>query len=177
VGEIVSYIFFFVLGYLLFSNTRLLEIVKRIRWYFLGAGVIFSGLLFVFFVDQLAEAEIYFGATSYNLAHLVRSMNAWSWMLAFIGIAARFLDFKNRFLGYASEAVLPFYVIHQTIIISIGFYVIQWNTGVGLKYLTISTASFVAIMLIYELLVRRINILRFLFGMRLKKSRGRLSQS
>ncbi len=167
--NIVSYIFFFILGYLLFSDTRLLEIVKRLRWYFLGAGIILSGLLFVFFVDPLAEAENYFGTASYNLAHLVRSMNSWAWMLAFIGIAARFLNSNNRFLGYAGEAVLPFYVLHQTVIISIGFYIVQWDMGVTPKYFIIAATSFIGIMAIYELLVRRINVLRFLFGMRWKK--------
>ncbi|MFC2068781.1 acyltransferase family protein [Chloroflexota bacterium] len=166
--NILSYLLFFFLGYLLFSDTRLLEIIKRLRWYFLGAGIILSGLLFVF-VDQLAEAEYYFGTASYNLAHLIRSMNSWAWMLTFIGIAARFINFNNRFLGYAGEAVLPFYVLHQTVIISIGFYVVQWDMGVMSKYLIIAATSFIGIMAIYELLVRRINILRFLFGMRLKK--------
>jgi len=166
--NILSYLLFFLLGYLLFSDTRLLEIVKRLRWYFLGAGIILSGLAFIF-VDQFAEPANYFGTASYNLAHLVRSMNSWAWMLAFIGIAARFLNFNNRFLGYAGEAVLPFYVLHQTVIISIGFYVVQWNMGVMPKYLIIAATSFIGIMAIYELLVRRINILRFLFGMRLKK--------
>jgi hypothetical protein len=166
--NILSYLLFFLLGYLLFSDTRLLEIVKRLRWYFLGAGIIFSGLSFLF-VDQFIEAESYFGTTSYNLAHLVRSMNSWAWMLAFIGIAARFLNFNNRFLGYAGEAVLPFYVLHQTVIISIGFYIVQWDIGVTPKYFIIAATSFIGIMAIYELLVRRINILRFLFGMRLKK--------
>lgn len=171
--NIVSYILFFVFGYLIFSNTRLLEIIKRRCWFFLGAGIVFSGLALLF-VDQYVETESYFGTASYNLAHLIRSMNSWAWMLAFTGIVGRFLNFNNRFLSYANKAVLPFYVLHQTIIISIGFYVVQWDIGVGLKYLTISTASFAAIMLIYELLVRRINILSFLFGMRLKKSRVRL---
>jgi len=41
--------------------------------------------------------------------------------------------------------------------------------GIPLKYLIISTSSFAAIMAIYDLLVRRFNVLRFLFGMRLKE--------
>jgi hypothetical protein len=131
--SIVSYIFFFVSGYVLFSSTRLLEIIRRRCWYFLGAGVVFSGLALLF-VDQFVEAASYFGTASYSLAHLVRAMNSWAWMLAFTGIASRFLNFNNRFLSYANEAVLPFYILHQTVIISIGFYVIQWGIGVGLKY-------------------------------------------
>ncbi|MFC2019233.1 acyltransferase family protein [Chloroflexota bacterium] len=169
--NIVSYIFFFVLGYLLFSDTRLLEIVKRLRWYLLGAGIILSGLSLVF-VDQFTEAANYFGTASYNLAHLVRSMNSWAWMLAFIGIATRFFNFNNRFLGYAGEAVLPFYVLHQTVIISISFYVVQWDMGVTPKYFIISATSFIGIMVIYELLVKRIKPLRFLFGMRLARRKN-----
>jgi hypothetical protein len=166
--NILSYLLFFSVGYLLFSDMRILEMVKRLRWYLLGAGIIFSGLLFVF-ADQFIEAGNYFGTALYNLAHLIRSMNSWAWMLAFIGIAARFIDFNNKFLGYAGEAVLPFYILHQTVIISIGFYVVQWDMGVVPKYLIIATTSFIGIITIYELLVRRINIIRFLFGMRWKK--------
>jgi len=68
-----------------------------------------------------------------------------------------------------TEAVLPFYILHQTVITIIGFYVIQWNLGIAPEYLIIASTSFIAIIAIYELLVRRINVLRFLFGMRLKK--------
>ena len=60
-------------------------------------------------------------------------------------------------------------ILHQTIIVLIGFFVVQWNLDIALKYLIISTTSFAAIMAIYELLVRRINIVRFLFDLRLKK--------
>jgi glucans biosynthesis protein C len=79
------------------------------------------------------------------------------------------LNRNARFLSYANEAVLPFYILHQTVIIVIGYYIVQWDTGVGLKYLAISTASFIVIMLIYEILVKRFNVLRFLFGMKIKR--------
>jgi hypothetical protein len=64
--------------------------------------------------------------------------------------------------------VLPFYVLHQTVILIIGFYVVQWSLAIGAKYSIITGASFVAILVIYEVLVRRFNVLRFLFGMRMK---------
>jgi len=44
--------------------------------------------------------------------------------------------------------------------------------GIAPKYFIIATSSFIVIMAIYELLVRRINILRFLFGMRLRKPKA-----
>jgi len=54
----------------------------------------------------------------------------------------------------------------------VGFFVVQWNIGIFAKYSVIIITSFIMIMAIYEFIVRRINILRFLFGMRLKKNRA-----
>jgi hypothetical protein len=44
--------------------------------------------------------------------------------------------------------------------------------GIAPKYFIIAATSFIAIVAVYELLVRRINVLRFLFGMRLQKKAG-----
>ena len=88
--------------------------------------------------------------------------------MALLGIGSRFLNYSNKFLGYANEAVLPFYILHQPVILSIGYFVVQWTLPIIAKYFIIASTSFIAIMVLYELLVRRINVLRFLFGMRLK---------
>ncbi|MFC2059918.1 hypothetical protein ACFLTZ_02335 [Chloroflexota bacterium] len=109
------------------------------------------------------------GAIVYNIFETLRS---WFFIIAILGFGSRYLNFNNRFLGYANEAVLPFYILHQTIILIIGFFVVQWSMGIAPKYFIICTTSFIVIMAIYEILVRRINILRFLFGMRLKKKAG-----
>ena len=80
-----------------------------------------------------------------------------------------YLNTNHKFLIYGNEAVLPFYLFHQTFILSVGFYVIRWDRGILLKLLIISVVSFPAIMILYELLVRRYNPVRFFFGMRQKK--------
>jgi glucan biosynthesis protein C len=167
--NIITYIWFFISGYLLFANKRIMETIKKMTWLLLGTGLVMSMGMTAFFLDQLANPVAHYGSASFAAAQILQAIAVWGFLLAFLGLTARFLNFSNRFLSYANEAVLPFYVLHQTVIISIGFYVVQWSVGVGLKYLVISTTSFAAIMLIYELLVRRINVLRFLFGMRLKR--------
>jgi hypothetical protein len=74
----------------------------------------------------------------------------------------------DRLSRYAREAVLPFYIIHQTVLIIIGFYVVKWETGIMVKYLTISLSTFVITLILYDL-IRRTNPTRFLFGMKLRK--------
>jgi hypothetical protein len=62
--------------------------------------------------------------------------------------------------------VLPFYVLHQTVLLAVGYFVVGWAIPDLLKYLVIAASSFALIMVIYEFLVRRHNLLRFLFGMK-----------
>jgi len=84
-------------------------------------------------------------------------------------MGTRFLNVNNKVLAYCNEAVLPFYILHQTMILVIGFFVVQWRLGIMLKYLIISTSSLVLILAIYELLVKRFKVIRFLFGMKVGK--------
>lgn len=167
--NIVSYMVFFVFGYLVFSNNQLIESLSRLRWYFLGFALVMLVSLFIVFVDPIAEPKTHFGTMTYNLAHFLRAIHSCAWMMAFTGMASRYLNFSNRFLSYSSEAVLPFYILHQTAIVCFGFYVVAWNMGVAAKYFLTAMISFVTIMLIYEVVVRRLVPMRFLFGMSLRR--------
>lgn len=84
-------------------------------------------------------------------------------------LGAKYLNRPVRMLAYGNEAVLPFYILHQTVILCIGWFVIRWNIGMLPKYLIIAVTSFALIMALYELLVRHFNVVRFLFGMQPKK--------
>ncbi|MFC1913517.1 acyltransferase [Chloroflexota bacterium] len=163
----LSYLVFFISGYLIFSNTRIQENIKRYAWLALTAALILLVL------DYLAQFKVIplsipdtTGASIGIWTFL--TLKSWCFLLAILGIGSRYLNLNNRFLGYANEAVLPFYILHQTVIIIIGFFVIQLSIGVAPKYFIVATSSFVVIMAIYELLIRRINPIRFLFGMRWK---------
>ncbi len=168
--DILSYILFFILGYLIFSNTRIQETIRRLFPIALVMALVFtSGSMYIQFAIQPADSTMpWLGMTT------LRGLCAWCWIITILGFGSRFLNFSNRFLAYANEAILPFYILHQTVIVIIGFYVIQWNMGIAPKYFIIATTSFISIMAIYELLVKRMDILRFLFGMRLKKPKAAL---
>ena len=81
------------------------------------------------------------------------------------GLSRVHLAGRGRFLEYASEAVLPFYMLHQTVIVVLAFGLIAWTAGPWAKYLTLIAASFLVIMAAYEA-VRRVSVLRVLFGMK-----------
>jgi ABC-type xylose transport system permease subunit len=100
---------------------------------------------------------------------VLRGARAWFWILAILGMGDRYLNRTNRFLSYSNAGVLPFYILHQPVILLIGYFVVQWNTPVAVKYLFITATSFAAVMLVYEFLIRRIPPVRYVFGIGGKK--------
>ena len=62
-----------------------------------------------------------------------------------------------------------YYVLHLTPIVVIGFYVVQWEVSVLVKFIVITLSSLVATLLLYEIGVRRTRLTRFLFGMKPKR--------
>ena len=75
----------------------------------------------------------------------------------------------DRLARYAGEAQLPFYVLHMTPMVVIGFYVVQWEASAAVKYLAISLSTLVVRLVLYDVGVRRTELTRFLFGMRPKQ--------
>ena len=102
------------------------------------------------------------------LYEIVLSIGIWGFIVFFMGMAARHWNRPSRALSYANEAVLPFFLFHQTVILSIGWFVIRWDLHLVWKLIIVTVASFAVTILLYEGLVRRFNIVRFFFGMRPK---------
>jgi glucans biosynthesis protein C len=94
------------------------------------------------------------------------ALNSWFWVLAIIGYGRRYLSFRNRLLDYANEGIYPFYILHQTVIVVLGFYVVQTSDGILAKFLFTSTLSLLMTVAIYEYGVRPFALTRFLFGMK-----------
>ena len=147
-------------GFWLVSDGKILEAVRRNRYTALIVAVVLSLAIY------LNGAGILPLPGAVSLAF--NAIACWCWLIAIIGIGSRVLNFTNRVLRYASDAVLPVYILHQTIIVTLGFYVIKWNTAVAPKYFFIAMATLVSCLAIYEV-VRSNNVTRFLFGLRLKK--------
>jgi surface polysaccharide O-acyltransferase-like enzyme len=90
---------------------------------------------------------------------------AWFWVLALIGYGKKYINTRHRLLNYVNEAVYPFYILHQTIIVILAYYITQVSDSILSKYLFIVFVTFALSMLIYHLLIRPNNIMRYLFGM------------
>jgi len=78
----------------------------------------------------------------------------------------RFLAFDRPFLRNANEGVLPFYILHQPVLVCTGFFVMYWEIHDFLKWIIVLIISFLVILTLYIFLVRKFDLFRFLFGMK-----------
>jgi peptidoglycan/LPS O-acetylase OafA/YrhL len=99
----------------------------------------------------------------------LNALQIWMLILAILGFAKRHLNFSNRFLRLANEAVYPFYILHQTIIVAIGYYLVQWTLPIGVKMTALLLLTVVSLILLYGLLIRPFRLTRMLYGMKFKK--------
>jgi hypothetical protein len=171
-ADLVYYAVFFLIGYVMAADRRFTASYKRHGWVCLALGIAAyagEGALIFGLRYPYPGAESF--SWTYVLFNMVMSIGNFCWVMFILSLAAKYLDFNNKVLAYGNEAVLPFYILHQTIILLVGWYVIPLNLPILVKYLIIGTSAFVLIMAIYEVLIKRINPIRFLFGMRLRKKR------
>ncbi|MCC8174094.1 MAG: acyltransferase family protein [Odoribacter sp.] len=99
----------------------------------------------------------------------LKVFNLWSWILALFGLAAAYLNCPSKALAYVNEAVYPFYIIHQTIIIILGYYLKDLDWGFWHKFSIMVIATFCLTWIIYEFFIRRCNFMRLLFGLKIKR--------
>jgi len=166
------YIPYFLAGFIIVSHAGLQHSIRRQRWWSL-AGV---GLVTIVLV-VLSKKDPVFGTPFYALYYSLYGLLSWCCVLAILGFGMEHLMFSTPLLRYANEAVLPFYILHQTVILSVGYFVVRWPIPAVAKFVLIAAISFVLVMALYEFLVRRFNLLRFLFGMRpLKRAAPAVAQ-
>jgi len=167
-GKLPTYLAFFVTAYLLATDSRFGESVdkNKVLAFLVGVGThVFMLFLLVTFGAEALTTTV---PAYYIVVSLVWALNGWSWVMAILGFGRRFLCFKHKLLGFSNELVLPFYILHQTVIVAIAFFVVGLNLIATAKYFIIIFASF-SIVSVLLLPIRQFNVLRFLFGMRFKK--------
>ncbi len=156
----VYYFLVFFYGYMLASDARFQQAIARLTWIALAYGVFAAGL------HMLAPTTAYAEWTpQWAVLGMAYEIGRWSLTLAALGLGQRFLNRSNRFLRYASEAAMPFYLLHMTFSVLAGYLALPLNTPLVVKYPLIVVAATVLTWLAYEL-ARRWNVTRWLFGMK-----------
>jgi glucan biosynthesis protein C len=158
---------FFVLGYVLFADERFLAAVRRSWRLHLAVGALAAAAAMAI---ALGRGSFDLEAPPRDLVDVVFwcliSLDGWCWTLFFLFVGMRWLDRAGPALAYGQRAVLPFFVLHQPVIIVLAFYAVQWQVGLVPKLLFVVPGSLAVTLALYELVVCRLGFLRLAFGMK-----------
>jgi len=146
-------------GYLMASMPGVWQWLAGCRRWSLAAGLVSFVLLISGFSTGVIQHDSVVDWVGANIF-------TWLWMMVFLGYGYRYLSFASPLLVWAREASYPVYILHQTVIVVIGYYVIQYAWAPWTKYFVILILSMAVCVALYEGLVRRLVFLRFLFGMK-----------
>jgi peptidoglycan/LPS O-acetylase OafA/YrhL len=159
---LVVYLWLTLTGFLIVSHEGVQAGIQRLRWISLPLGLVLAaGGVYWLTLGMPA-----FGTWQNAVGWGCRALASWCLVLAILGFGRKYLVRSTPRLTYANEAVLPFYILHQTVLLCVGYFVVQWAIPDLLKWAIIVPVSFAIIMALYEFGVRRWNVMRFLFGMK-----------
>lgn len=165
---IVAYLIFFLYGYLLYLDDRFITSVRRDAWLALALGT--AAWLIIVFVVPLTRPDVMSASLGHVFAALMRGYCSWWWVMGILGMGARYLQFTTPAVSYLTQAAYPVYIIHMLILSVIGMEVVRWDLGILPKFALIVLATLAISLIVYEVLIRRIGVLRLIFGLRPRAS-------
>mgnify|MGYP002628908150 CR=1 FL=1 len=161
-AQISYFIIFFLSGYILLSNNKFTDALKKQKWLFLiEASIMTISLVTIPYMIPEKQGNL--------LWDLLEPFVAISCGLTAIGFAKQYLNKNNKLRKLANEAVYPFYLLHQPIIVGVAYYMVKWDVSVVSKVLLITLTSLLLTISIYWFLIRPFNALRLIFGMKMNR--------
>jgi peptidoglycan/LPS O-acetylase OafA/YrhL len=166
--RLVMFPLYLIYGYLIYADEGLQQAIIRQRR--LSMLLAISGTVLALLI-QVAINEWGWKVSwlTFALVMSLASLLIWSYLLTIFGFGMRYLTANKRMLAYANEAVLPFYILHQPVILLIGYFIIRLPLPILVKYLIIMPLACSITLGLFEYGVRRVNLLRQVFGLKAKK--------
>ncbi|MEW6009705.1 MAG: acyltransferase family protein [Euryarchaeota archaeon] len=163
--SLVQFFLLFLFGYFLLSDEGIQNKLEKRRW-----------PLFITFIGLTAILiTIYFQAANNNVSPDIFSILFEAFyintlvlvaVMSIMGMGKHYLEFNNSATLYLAAASFPIYIFHIAWINIAAYYIIGFIPGaIALQIVLIMAISLVMTLLTYEM-VRRIKIVRSLFGIR-----------
>lgn len=111
--------------------------------------------------DTISEGETWLWP-----ARVGRVFFTWFVIVTLLGASQKWLNRPSHLLTYMTEAIFPWYILHQTLIILSGYWLTRHNLTVEAEFLLVTMSTFGGCLLLHEVVIRRFNIVRPLFGLK-----------
>lgn len=160
----VFYLIFFLTGMVFMSRPAIWQSLRRYRRVNLYSFITCSLVFYIYylgdfsFIGSLAlRWQIWWGLTA---------LVSWSGMLVMLGYGGHYLNESPAWLRQTNELIYPFYILHQTVIVVLAYYIVQWQAGIALKSLTLLVFAFILTAGLCYFVIRPATWLRLAFGLK-----------
>ncbi|MBA7585461.1 hypothetical protein ES708_27443 [subsurface metagenome] len=126
--------------------------ILKWRWLFLALAVILFVIRFIAFE---LKAPNYLMAIESNF-----------WIFTVFGFAYKYLNRPSKTLSYLSQGAYPIYIIHMIFLYLGSFLILPLGIPTTVKFILIVGFTGIGCFTMYDLLIRRVNFLRPLFGLK-----------
>lgn len=156
----------FLYGYALARCDGFWDELRRLRkplgWMALAMIVVYVPLL---------KLDVEYPEPALVAIRCLRGLLVWTTLLAILAWAQHALARPFRWLPYASEAVFPWYVIHQSATVLLAYWLVPRQLGAPLEAALVVFGTLAACGIGHEI-VRRVGFLRPLFGLKRRPPSG-----
>lgn len=166
-GNHALYFPFLLIAFLAAKSDRVWAIVDRLYKPAIVLAIALAA--WQLFVWSLSEADIADAPflQLIALAHMmVKPIYAWACILVAFGLVRRFANRPSKALSYMTEAIFPWYILHQTFIVIFGFWLTRQGLSPMLEFGLITVLTFASCLFVHENIIRKSPVLRPLFGLK-----------
>jgi peptidoglycan/LPS O-acetylase OafA/YrhL len=161
------YGYFFIAGIILAGTNTVWSSLKKYRKINLLLAISASILFYTYYLLPNDIARSYWDLpTRWSIWYGVSALVSWTIISTSLGYGQVWLAKPSTLLTKLNEGIYPFYILHQTVLIMIGYYVLQQSWNIPVKIIVLALSSFIVIVGIYRFIVYPFTITRFLFGMK-----------
>ena len=157
------YFSMFLFGIALRGSDRMWRSIRR--WWPVALGLGLCGYGYVASVELGYTSGMRIPEPVWFAFGAARAFQSWGCIIALLGMADRWLNHDHPARAMLNEAVFPFYLIHQTIIVVVAGALLGTNIGAGSEFAVLVIATGAGCWLFYRV-GREIGWLRPLIGLR-----------
>ncbi|OZV67997.1 acyltransferase family protein [Winogradskyella aurantia] len=151
-GFFLGFLCFFFGFFFMHIGKSFWENILKWRWLYFGIAAILFTIRFTIYAT---EAPGYLMVIESN-----------SWIFAVFGFCHKYLNKSSKVLSYLSTAAYPVYIIHMIVLYGTSALVLPLKLPVYMSFPLIILITFIGCYIIYEFVLRRINLLHPLFGLK-----------
>ncbi|WP_236559617.1 acyltransferase family protein [Colwellia sp. 20A7] len=170
------YFFFFIAGMVFIQNKSIWQAIGEQRLYNLMILLITTIIFYAYYYSPDLSEYLSLDAR-WSIWWLVCCLVAWSALLTILGYGQFYLCKTPQWLRLSNELIYPFYIFHQTVIVVVGYHVIGLEASIAVKIILLFVLSFTITSAICLFIIKPFNLLRFLFGLKPKKSLSLLAEN